>query len=348
MSNYTKATDFASKDALLSGDPGKIIKGTEIDTEFNSISVAISTKADTVSPTFTGTPLAPTASPGTNTTQIATTAFVTAVAGSLGTISSQDSNNVAITGGSITGITDLAVADGGTGASTLTANAVLLGNGTSAIQTVAPGSSGSVLTSNGTTWTAVASSVGVNGQVFTSSGTFTIPSGTTRVKVTVVGGGGGGCDGGGFGQNGWRGGGGGGGAAIKYLTGLTPGNTLAVTIGAGGTSSSAPGGDGGNSTVASGTETITTITGGGGPGGVISFGSFTPGGSGSNGDLNIKGSGSYSSGSPEMGGSSILGGGSADGAVGTASAGGAYGGGGSSYFNNIGAVGAAGVVIFEW
>jgi microcystin-dependent protein len=62
-------------------------------------------------------------------------------------------NNVAITGGSITGITDLAVADGGTGASTLAANNVLLGNGTSALQVVAPGASGNVLTSDGTTWT---------------------------------------------------------------------------------------------------------------------------------------------------------------------------------------------------
>jgi hypothetical protein len=78
MANYVKAVDFASKDALLSGDPAKIIKGTEIDTEYNAISVALSTKADTVSPTFTGTPTAPTASPGTNTTQIATTAFATA------------------------------------------------------------------------------------------------------------------------------------------------------------------------------------------------------------------------------------------------------------------------------
>jgi len=78
MASYVKSTDFAAKDALLSGDPNKIIKGTEIDNEFNAISVAVSTKADTVSPTFTGTPTAPTASPGTNTTQIATTAFVLA------------------------------------------------------------------------------------------------------------------------------------------------------------------------------------------------------------------------------------------------------------------------------
>jgi hypothetical protein len=46
----------------------------------------------------------------------------------------------------------LPVANGGTGAATLTANNVLLGNGTSALQTVAPGTSGNVLTSNGTTW----------------------------------------------------------------------------------------------------------------------------------------------------------------------------------------------------
>lgn len=76
MSNYTKSTNFATKDALASGNPLKIVKGTEIDTEFNNIATAIATKADLASPTFTGTPAAPTASSGTNTTQIATTAFV--------------------------------------------------------------------------------------------------------------------------------------------------------------------------------------------------------------------------------------------------------------------------------
>ena len=53
----------------------------------------------------------------------------------------------------LTGVTGtLGVANGGTGATTLTANAVLLGNGTSALQAVAPSTSGNVLTSNGTTW----------------------------------------------------------------------------------------------------------------------------------------------------------------------------------------------------
>ena len=49
--------------------------------------------------------------------------------------------------------TAVTVAQGGTGATTLTANNVLLGNGTSAVQVVAPGTSGTVLISNGTTWT---------------------------------------------------------------------------------------------------------------------------------------------------------------------------------------------------
>jgi hypothetical protein len=78
MSNYTKATNFATKDTLPTGDSNKIVKGTEIDNEFNSISGAISSKADIASPTFTGTPAAPTATAGSNTTQLATTAFVTA------------------------------------------------------------------------------------------------------------------------------------------------------------------------------------------------------------------------------------------------------------------------------
>jgi hypothetical protein len=78
MSNYTQSTNFATKDALPSGDPLKIVKGTEINTEFVNISTAISTKADLASPTFTGTVTIPT---------------------------------LALTN-------DLAIADGGTGAST--------------------------------------------------------------------------------------------------------------------------------------------------------------------------------------------------------------------------------------
>jgi microcystin-dependent protein len=76
MSNYTKATNFATKDTLPTGDSNKIVKGTEIDNEFNSISGAISSKSDIASPTFTGSPAAPTATAGSNTTQLANTAYV--------------------------------------------------------------------------------------------------------------------------------------------------------------------------------------------------------------------------------------------------------------------------------
>jgi hypothetical protein len=80
MSNYTKATNFTAKDGLPAGNSSKVVKGAELDTEFTAIASAISSKADTNSPTFTGTPLAPTAASGTNNTQIATTAFATTVA----------------------------------------------------------------------------------------------------------------------------------------------------------------------------------------------------------------------------------------------------------------------------
>jgi len=76
MTDYTKSTNFTSKDTLPAGDALKILKGAEFDTEFNNIATAIATKADLASPTFTGTPAAPTASVGTNTTQLATTALV--------------------------------------------------------------------------------------------------------------------------------------------------------------------------------------------------------------------------------------------------------------------------------
>lgn len=55
MSNYTKATNFAVKDGLPSGNPAKLIKGTEIDTEFTAIQTAVATKADEISPSLSGT-----------------------------------------------------------------------------------------------------------------------------------------------------------------------------------------------------------------------------------------------------------------------------------------------------
>jgi len=179
-----------------------------------------------------------------------------------------------------TGVTGtLPVANGGTGAATLAANNVVLGNGTSAVQLVAPSTTGNVLTSNGTTWqsTAPASTyVGARGQVFTSSGTFTVPTGITAAKVTVIGGGGSGGDVTGTGSA--AGGGGGGGVAIEFVTGLTPGGTVTVTVGGvAGTSSF------GAFCSATGGATAASVSAGG------AAGAAGAGGAGSGGDINISG-----------------------------------------------------------
>ena len=174
MSDYNKATNFTAKDTLPSGNSGKIVKGTEIDTEFNNIAAAIASKADSNSPTLTGTPLSPTATTGSNTTQIANTAFVkTAIDNlALGNMSTQAKTAVDITGGTIVGITDLLPADGGTGRSSLTDKAVIIGAGTSAVNFVSPGTAGNVLKSDGTSWTSAAQQVvkglGIGGETWHS------------------------------------------------------------------------------------------------------------------------------------------------------------------------------------
>jgi hypothetical protein len=79
-----------------------------------------------------------------------------------------------------TGVTGtLPVGNGGTGAASLTANNVLLGNGTSAVQVVAPGTNGNVLMSNGTTWTSATPSAGA--MVLLS--TVTVSSGSSTVDI---------------------------------------------------------------------------------------------------------------------------------------------------------------------
>ena len=54
MSDYTKSTNFATKDSLTSGNPSKIIKGTEINTEFDNIASAVSSKANANNSALTG------------------------------------------------------------------------------------------------------------------------------------------------------------------------------------------------------------------------------------------------------------------------------------------------------
>jgi len=156
MSNYVKSTDFAAKDALVSGNPAKLIKGTEINDEFNNIQTSIATKADLASPAFSGNPTCATQAIGNNSTRVANTAFVQqeiADAESAINITGGTIDSVAITGGTISGLTSpLDVADGGTGKTSLALNNVLLGNNVTALQEVAPSTAGNVLTSDGTTW----------------------------------------------------------------------------------------------------------------------------------------------------------------------------------------------------
>ena len=54
MTDYTKTTDFTSKDSLPSGDSGKIIRGAEFGTEFDNIQTAVNSKSNKENPSFTG------------------------------------------------------------------------------------------------------------------------------------------------------------------------------------------------------------------------------------------------------------------------------------------------------
>jgi hypothetical protein len=112
MSNYTKSTNFASKDNLSPGNPLKIVKGTEIDTEFNNIATAVSTKTDNASATITGGTIngavigGTTAAAGTFTNlTVSTAATIASAAISAGTINGAvigGSSPLAITGTNIT------------------------------------------------------------------------------------------------------------------------------------------------------------------------------------------------------------------------------------------------------
>jgi hypothetical protein len=129
--NYAASLTLGSALPVASGGTGLTALGTGVATALGqnvtgSGGIVLATSAALTSPTLT-TPVLGTPSSGT----LTNCTGLPIVNGTTGT---------------------LTVARGGTGATSLTANNVLLGNGTSALQVVAPGTSGNVLTSNGTTW----------------------------------------------------------------------------------------------------------------------------------------------------------------------------------------------------
>lgn len=278
-------------------------------------------------------------------------------------------SNTTITGNIITGASGN-VRIRATGSNTVTIQASS-GTSSSFSLTLPPndGTSGQVLTTDGSgilSWTA-GSGGGSGGftniEVFTSTpaSPWTIPAGVTRAKVTVVGGGGGGGNSslGGTLTPVLGGGGGAGGAAIDILTGLTPGGTLSITVGAGGaggtpttapvagTSSSA-----GAITASGGAVGTNSQVGGLGGLGVTIGGANIRGGFGGTGTT-LVGS------SAGAGGASIYGGGGPGGiasSVGTngingqapGSGGGAAGYAGGTGLSKNGGQGANGIVIVEY
>jgi hypothetical protein len=286
----------------------------------------------------------------------------------LGTIATQNSNNVTITGGSISGITDLALADGGTGQSLSDpgADAVLGWNDTS--NTMRFFTAGTGISINATSNT-ISSTVSGGGdyamQVYTTPGpsTWTKPAGLKAVRVTVVGGGGGGGRGSPtpqpapagspFGNSGS--GGGGGGVAIEYIPAPSIPGPVAVTVGGGGAAGASPGTPAAGSGGTSSFGPFTSATGGGAGAAVPSSGGA--GGAGSGGTINFtgqSGQNSFSGGPGGLpagrsdGGSSPTG----QGGRGPGGAGTVYGGGGGAGTSPpsssiAGGAGSGGAVIVE-
>jgi hypothetical protein len=180
-----------------------------------------STSTTFVNATTNITGTLPIANGGTGTTSTTFTNLTTNVTGTLPIANGGTGSTSTAFVNAATNVTGtLPVANGGTGASTLTSANVILGAGTSAVTFVAPGSSGNVLTSNGSTWTSAAAGGGgqLRSQTFASPGTWVAPASATTAIVTVIGGGGGGASGA---PPTTRGGGGGSGANIQAITGIT-------------------------------------------------------------------------------------------------------------------------------
>lgn len=243
-----------------------------------------------------------------------------------------------ITTPAISGLTTpVGISSGGTNITTYTTGDVLYASATNTLSKLGIGSSGQVLSVSGgvPAWATPAGGFS-NIAVFTSSGTWSVPSGVTKCKVTVTGAGG---------SSGATGGNAGG-TAIKILS--LSGGSATITVGAGAINN--PGGA--SSFVYSATTVSAT---GGGVGGYTTPSSTF--GNGSGGDINIKGGGGqgYGAGTNDPGGNggaSYWGGGGSGARFGSApyNAGQAYGsgGGGYGYDGGTSAAGQDGVIVIEY
>jgi hypothetical protein len=207
------------------------------------------------------------------------------------------------------------------------------------------GNSGKFLKTNGITTSWANEQVIPTAVVFTASGTWTCPTGVTRAKITVVGGGASSNAKASYNSLG----GPGGGAAVGWRT-VIPGTTYTVVVGAGGASAGASGdqnGNGGGTSSFSGSGIATLSASGGGSS--LAAETYTSGGMGFGGDINVAGGGTdvninatpygYSA-----GGGSLLTQGARHGSQGLS-----YGGGGGGMPANAGSnAGYQGVVIVEY
>lgn len=201
MTDYTKSTNFATKDSLSSGNALKIVKGTEIDTEFNNIATAVATKADLTSPTFTGSPVLPTGttgvtqSSGNSSTALATTAFVQAAiallypVGSIYTNATSSTNPATLLGfGTWTAFGAGRVMVGFNASNALFDTAEETGGSADAITVSHTHTATSTVTDAGHnhTYSVVQTSGGAGGGTQSYTSTATVNTGTATTGITVA------------------------------------------------------------------------------------------------------------------------------------------------------------------